>query len=117
MFKTLRIAALSALVGLGTLAAMPATAQADGFSFSIGGNGARAGVHIGESGHSYRRAPRARGRHCTPHRAVNKAERLGVRRARVVRANRRAIVVRGRLHHRPVRIVFARAPRCPIVSL
>ena len=37
MFNTIKTAALSALIGLGALAAMPATAQADGLYLNFGG--------------------------------------------------------------------------------
>ena len=52
---------------------------------------------------------------CTPHRAVNKAERMGVRRARVVDVEPSPIKVAGRKHGDRVRLTFARARHCPIV--
>lgn len=108
MFKSIRILALSALVGLGSLAAVPA-ANADGLYFSIG------------QGHHYR-GPVYRRHHvrpirqaCTPRHALNKAARYGVYRAHVVRANRNVIRVRGFNHRRPVAMTFARAPGCPVI--
>ena len=53
MFKTLKTAALSALIALGTLAAIPATsAQAEGLYLNFGQNGdARLGVYVGDDDH------------------------------------------------------------------
>lgn len=120
MFRTIRIAALSALVGLGAIS-VPSAAQADGIYFSFGNSGARAGVHIGEGGayghRSYRRhhRPRHFAHACSPGRAVYKAKRMGIRHAHVTRVNHRVIRVSGRKHHRYVRVTFARAPHCPVV--
>lgn len=107
MFKSIKIAALSAVVGLASLAAVPA-AQADGFYFSIGQGHVR--VWDGPRHH-----PRVAWRACTPRHAVRKAERYGLRRAHVVRANRNIIKVRGHRHHQRVNMVFARAPGCPVI--
>ncbi|MBU0585440.1 MAG: hypothetical protein KKB66_01025 [Alphaproteobacteria bacterium] len=120
MFSKLRTAALSAVIGLGAIAAMPAAAQADGLYLNFGGSHRDAGVGIyvgGRDGAHYRhnRYDRRDYRACTPHRAVNKAERMGVRRARVVDVDRRTIEVAGRKHGRRVHLTFGRAGHCPIV--
>jgi hypothetical protein len=119
MFSRFKTAALSALIGLGTLAAVPAAAQADGLYLNYGGHhgGVGVGVQIGDRDRvDYRRREHSRpGWGCTPHRAVNKAERYGVRRARVVDVDRRTITVAGRKWHRHVRMTFGRAPSCPII--
>lgn len=114
MFNIIKTAALSALIGLGGLAAMPASAQADSIQFSFGTHGA--GVFVGHGGRHYRPQP-ARYRECTPNRAVNKAASLGVRNARVRNVNRNAIAVRGRDRHGPVVVRFSRAPGCPIIRI
>ena len=115
MFAKLKTAVLSALIGLGTLAAVPATAQADGLYLNYGGSHSGVGVHIGD----YDRVDwrhRSHYRHrCTPYRAVNKAERYGVRRARVIDVDRRTITVAGRKWGDRVRMTFGRAPHCPVV--
>lgn len=118
MFRKIRIAALSALLGLGTLAA-PATARADGIYFSFGHKGPSAGVYIGkERYHRPRRHHRWHGRHvCTPRFALHKAERMGLRHARVTRVNRNIIRISGRKHYRHAHIVFARAPHCPVIRV
>jgi hypothetical protein len=54
-------------------------------------------------------------RFCTQERALRKAERMGLRRVRVVESNRRVVVVRGRDRHDDrVRIVFGRDRYCPV---
>ncbi|WP_336056856.1 hypothetical protein [Nitratireductor sp. CH_MIT9313-5] len=114
MFRKLQIAALTAVMGLGSIAAMPTAAKADGIYFSFGSDGSRSGFYVGDRGRHYRPAPR-RYRACTPHRALRKAERLGMRRARITRANRNIIRVTGRTRYGRDSIVFARAPHCPVI--
>lgn len=118
MFKTIKTAALSALVGLGTLAAIPATAQADSIYLGFGGGNSRPGVEFfvgGQSGYSYRPGRHVR-RDCTPQRAVNKAERMGLRNVYVRNNNRNRIRVEGRDRGDRVRVTFARAPGCPVIN-
>jgi len=123
MFNKFKTAALSAMISLGTLAAIPAGAQAEGLylNYGSGNHGAGIGMQVG----GYDRAD-YRGRHtyhddrrggwgCTPYRAVDKAERYGVRRARVIDVDRRTITVAGRKWGNHVRMTFGRAPSCPIV--
>lgn len=121
MITKLKTAALSAMIGLGAIAAMPAAAQADGLylNYGSGHSGVGVGVQTGEYDRvDYRdgyRHDRRNFRACTPDRAVNKAERLGLRRAHVVDVDRRTIKVAGRKYGERVRITFARAPNCPII--
>lgn len=118
MFKTIKTAALSAVLGLGALAALPATAQADSIYLGFGGGHNRPGVEffIGSpSGHAYRPGRHYARRDCTPRRAVNKAERMGLRRVYVRNVNRNRIRVEGREHGDRVRVTFARAPGCPVI--
>ncbi len=129
MFDKIKKIAVSALVSFGVLATIPATAQAHG---NHHGGGAGFGIWFGESGHSHWRRPGARrgggdwhnGRRynpigrahrCSPRRALNKARRMGVRNAHIRRVDHRVIKVRGRSHGYRVRIVFARAPGCPVI--
>jgi hypothetical protein len=54
-------------------------------------------------------------RFCTEERALRKAERMGLRRVRVLESNRRVVVVRGRDRRDDrVRIVFGRDRNCPV---
>ena len=124
MFTILRTAALSALIGLGALAAMPASAEAAGGSIYLGfgsGHGPSAGFRFDDRGRHHYRGPdrhrpgQFRDRECSPRDAVRKASRMGVRNARVVSASHRAIRVAGRAHgHRQAVVTFGRAPGCPV---
>ena len=60
---------------------------------------------------------RRRPRFCTEDRALSKAERMGLRRAQIVEANRRVIVVRARDRFgERVRIAFGRDRSCPVLN-
>ncbi|MBL0937008.1 MAG: hypothetical protein IBJ07_19885 [Rhizobiaceae bacterium] len=118
MFKFAKMAALSALIGLGALAAAPAQANATSLQFH--GNAGTVTVQWGGGYHRGDRWDRG-GRHhrrqaCTPGQAVHKAARMGLRNPRVVNANRNVIRVAGRAwRHGRTAIVFARAPNCPVI--
>jgi len=126
MANFLKTAALSALIGLGVLSAAPASAQS-GIYLGLGGghHGPNVGVWFGDSGHSYRgdrrwddRRDDRRWEHrrgCSAERALNKAERMGIRRARIVDIDRNSIDIRGRKYGERVRVSFARAPGCPLI--
>ncbi len=121
MFKSLKAVAFSALIGLGALAAMPATASAEGVYFNLG-NRSGVGVEFVDhrDGYRHHRPRHGRGwdrpRGCSAERAVNKAERMGLRRARIVGMNRNSIRVAGRKWGERMTIVYARAPGCPIIG-
>jgi len=118
MFNTIKTAALSAVIALGTLAAIPATAQADSLYLNFGGPGAGIGMRFGDSGHSWREHDRRhdrRAERCTPERALWKADRMGINRARVVDVDRHTIVVRGRSRGDRVHVVFGRSEHCPVI--
>jgi len=118
MFNTIRTAALSALVGLGTLAAIPAaTAHADSLYLGFGNNSdPRFGVYAGDD-YRYREQSRERDwrRSCSPGRALDKAERMGLHRARLVDVSRRTVKVAGRQYGDRVVVVFANERGCPII--
>ncbi|MEF2549404.1 hypothetical protein VQ045_19875 [Aurantimonas sp. E1-2-R+4] len=118
MFKSLtRSILVVAALATGGVATTAAPAAADGFRF---------GITIGERaqpahGRSYRgqrdyRDYREYRPACQPRRAVRKASRMGVNRARVIRANRRAVVVAGRSRGDRAIVRFAREPGCPVLS-
>jgi len=126
MLKTLKTAALSALIGLGTLAAAPAVAQADGIYLNFGHSGPRFGVFDGgrEQVRDWRRdrdwrdddwRDRDWRRGCSPERALYKAERMGLRHARIVDDSRSTIKVVGRKFNDRVVVVFGRDRGCPII--
>lgn len=114
---TLKTAALSMLIGFGALAAAPASAQAGGIYLEFGsGHRADSGFRRHDGGwrdHGRHFAPR---RSCNPRRAVRKAHRMGLRHARIHRIKRHKIVVKGWDQGYRARIVFARAPRCPVLA-
>jgi hypothetical protein len=119
MFKFIKTAALTALIGVGALGVAPASASGVYLGLGGGHHGASVGFYFGDGGHSYR------GRHwdddyrwqraCTPNRALNKAERMGVRHAYIRNVNRNVIKVSGRSRGERVTVVFARAPHCPVI--
>jgi hypothetical protein len=128
MSNFLKTAALTALIGLGALGAAPASAQS-GVYLGLGGghHGPSVGVWFGDNDH---RRPRHgwNGGHgrpgwdggynrrgCSAQQALNKAERMGLRRARVVDVDRRSIEVRGRKWGERRTVEFARVPGCPVI--
>lgn len=113
----------------GIAASAPAaTAGGIGFELSIGGPGGgivvrdhdRRGGWDRDRGHDRRGGwDRGRGRDrsfCNPYQAVDKAGRMGVRRAEIVRAGRNQVVVEGFRHRRPVRVAFANERNCPVIG-
>jgi ketosteroid isomerase-like protein len=121
MFNAIRTAALSAFVGLGALAAVPAAAHADGVYLNFGHGDPRFGIYAGDREHArdwrrddWRRARDWR-RSCSTERALDKAERMGLRRARVVDMSRHTIKVAGRKYNDRVVVVFGRERGCPIL--
>ena len=118
MFASLKTAAVSAMVAFSTLAAIPATAQAEGLYLNFGGKHDGFGVVIGQDGQRWHKRDRwdRRPARCTPDQALDKAERIGVRRARIADVDNRTITVSGRSRGDRVYITFARAPRCPIIG-
>jgi hypothetical protein len=136
MLNEIKIAAASALIGLGAITALPASAQESGIYLHLGGGdepGTYFGDHVprdyryGDDYRDDRRWDRERwdrdrwdrdrwARSCTPDRALDKAERMGIYRARIADVDGRTITVRGRSRGERVYITFARAPRCPIIG-
>ncbi len=112
--------ALSAFMTVAmALPAMQAPASAQGFEIEINPRAPSARMRD----HCNPRYERCRDRwderrdrrFCTEERALRKAERMGFRRVRVVEANRRVVVVRGRDRYDDrVRIVFGRDRNCPV---
>ena len=129
MFSALKTAAIAGLLGFFTLAAMPAQADSLQFRFGDRHDDSRFGLYLGDNERAYRRDRyrddyrdeyrdeyRRSERRCTPERALYKAQRMGIRRARVDDVSRRTIDIVGRQHGDRVRVTFARAPRCPVIG-
>lgn len=134
MFASFKTAALASVLGLGALASTPAAADSMTFGVSDGGvsitvsdrdgygrgDGYRGGGW--DRDRDWRRDDRRGGwdngygerRGCSPWRAVDKAERMGIRRARVVDSGYRGVVVRGHRYGDRVQVVFGNAPHCPV---
>lgn len=127
MFKIIKTAALSALIGFGALAAMPAAAQAQsgGIYFGLGNQGPNVGLHFNDRGrHDYRGRPgyrddrrhSYRDRGCSAREAVRKASRMGLRNPRVVGSSPRSVRVEGRGHgYRFASVTFANRYNCPVI--
>jgi hypothetical protein len=99
------LAALVALTGV-----VPATSSA---------NASESGVVI-QVQHRDRHHDRDRRYHqnrpgCSPRHAEAKAERMGLRRVRVVDVSRRTVTVVGRDRHGRDRVVFANLRGCPVI--
>ena len=112
--KTIKATAIAATLALGALAGTAATsgtAEAHGVGFQ----GKGFSIHFG-SGHGHYHGHRGRGfrNKCRPGRALRKARSRGLRRARLVRLNRRVVVVRGRKWGDRVTVGFANRRGCPV---
>jgi hypothetical protein len=117
MSISLTKAALAAMIGFGTISAAPATASASGldvdFYFGIGPG----------PGHHYDYRERRRDDHrwherrrgCSERKAVRKARRIGLRGARIVRHDRRKLVIKGRVRGHREYIAFANMRGCPVI--
>ena len=116
---------MAAALGLGTVAFAP-VANAQELEFGIGRDGPQIRVRencnpeyddcrdVRRDGRDRRREAQRR---CTEDRALDKADRMGIRRARIESAGRRTIEVRGRDRSGDrVFITFGRAPNCPILG-
>ncbi|MBW3096057.1 hypothetical protein [Pseudohoeflea coraliihabitans] len=103
--KTTLVAVSLATAGMSASVA-PAAASSFSFSFGVG-----PGYHS-----SHWRAPRPARGYCAPNKALRKARRMGIRHARIVRANRRVVKVAGRSRGHRVQAVFANTRRCPVIA-
>ncbi len=142
MFSTkLKTLALSLAIAVGGISASANTASAGtlDIDFSIDGPGiyfSSGGRHYGGYYRNHRRyyrdhrryygdtryygGPRYfdeyRRRTCKPRRAYRKARRMGIHEARIVRVNRRVIVLKGYRHGYPTKVKFGRSRSCPVIA-
>jgi hypothetical protein len=116
MFTTLKTAAMAGLIGLTSLAALPAGAHSLDFRFGERHDNARFGIYLG-NGERMREREFRRGHRCTPERALDKAGRIGVRRARIDYVGYGSIGVVGRSRGERIRVTFARERNCPVLSI
>ncbi len=108
---------LAAIVALTGISATASTAAASDRGFGINGNGIYVQYY---DRHRDRDRDRDWRRHhgrpgCSPERALNKAERMGLRRVRIADMSRRAVVVVGRDRNGRDRVVFANERGCPVI--
>lgn len=123
MLKIVQTAALSLSVLLGSFATLPA-AQAGSVSVTVAPEPVQyrqdRDRHHSDWRHD-RRDDRRDDRHgdsrraCSPERAMEKAWKMGINRPRVANVNRNTIAVRGFQRGHTVRVLFARAPNCPVI--
>jgi hypothetical protein len=117
MFTTLKTAAMAGLIGLTSLAALPAGADSLDLRFGERHDNARFGIYLGGGDRMREREFRHMGRRCTPERALDKAGRIGVRRARIDYVGYDSIGVVGRSRGERIRVTFARDRNCPVLSI
>jgi hypothetical protein len=100
------------LIGMGS----PLPVSAQDIELEIGRDGLRLGDGCNPRFEDCRRGRRSMGRFCTPDRALDRADRMGVRRARIADVGRRTIQVSGRDRFGDrVRVTFGREPGCPVL--
>jgi hypothetical protein len=82
-----------------------------GFTLYFGSPSYKYGNH--NKGYGYKKQ---KIRYCTTGRALHKAERFGIRHARVINANKHSITVKGRKHGHRVKVKFGRHISCPVYA-
>lgn len=113
MFNAIKTAAIAATLAVGALAAAPA--QADSLHVKFKDGDIRFGMDVGYGQGGY--GNHGYGRQCRPWKAVEKARWMGFRRAHVVDVDWNRIVVKGKKYGGPVKVVFGKAPHCPIKAM
>lgn len=127
--------AMAAVLGFGGMSFGPLAAQAQDIQLELGRDGPQLRVldncdpdveDCRDRRHESRSERRERERReqeqrevrrCTPDRALDKADRMGVRRARIDSVGRRTIEVRGRSRNgERVHITFGRSRNCPVIG-
>lgn len=131
MNKLAACMAVVLLVGLAPVPGSPYSASAQELELEIDRDGPRLRLRDGEEcDPRYERCRREEGRRdddgwgerrgrrfCTEERALEKAERMGIRRARIVSAGRRTIEIRGRDRYgERIRVAFGRERGCPTLG-
>lgn len=117
MMKTIQNTLLALGIGLSGMAVAPVAAQ--DIQLEIGRDGLRLrdGDRCDPRYEECYRPREVMRRGCTEGRALDKAARMGVRRAVVTDAGRRTIEVAGRTRGgERVYLVFGRAPNCPVYN-
>lgn len=98
---------IAAIIAMAGMSATASTAAAE----------PRLGIYVQHHDRHHGRdwRPNHRRHGCSPRLAEDKAQRMGLRRTRVVDVSRRSVTVVGRGWHGRDRIVFANARGCPLI--
>jgi len=117
MFNSIKIAAIATTLAIGAIAAAPAQADSLHLKYKHGDVGF--GLTLGDGmGPGYEYAGYGGyGQKCQPWKAVHKAKYMGVKKAHVVDVDWKRIVVKGKKFGSPVKIVFGKAPHCPVKAV
>jgi hypothetical protein len=124
MRKLLISSSLALAMGLTGLPLLSYAASAQDLELNLGDNGGpklrmreACDPNVQDCYARDRYMDRGEGRGCTEDRALDKAERMGIRHVRIEDAGRRTIDVRGRDRDgERVMLTFARAPGCPLLN-
>ncbi|WP_075996970.1 hypothetical protein [Salaquimonas pukyongi] len=108
--KLIKSGLASAVIGFGLIAAAPQAALAGQAGFGVTIHGSHGSVHIGNVKHRHYKH-RGHRKLCRPGKALYKAERRGVRHARIQRVGKRYVVVKGRKRGNRIKIGFERRSR------
>lgn len=100
------------LAGAVAASATPLPSFAQSIELDLDGEGPRLRLVDPDDARDYRDR---RGSRCTPERALDKAERMGLRRVRIESVRRNVIEVRGRRHGDRITVRFERDRRCSII--
>ncbi|HWK63493.1 MAG TPA: hypothetical protein VNS34_01030 [Rhizobiaceae bacterium] len=119
MLRLIQSSALAVIVAGSAIVPLPASAQT--LELDLGRGGPELRVRdpnrCDPRYEDCYRGERSMRRMCTEDRALDKAERMGLDRVRVVSAGRRTIEVRGRTEDGDrARITFGRQPNCPVLD-
>lgn len=109
MFGKIKIAAASALIAMGSLAAVPSTASAGDIDIDIVFGGGGYGGGYGGYGGGYGYGPK-----CSPWKAEAKAKFMGLKNVHVVQVGPNKIVVKGKKWGQTRTVIFGRHASCPI---
>ena len=112
--KSIKAVAIAATLALGAFVGSAATADT-AEAHGVGFKGKGFSIHFGH-GHGHYHGHHGGGfrNKCRPRRALRKARSRGLRRARIVRVNRRVVVVRGRKWGDRVVVGFQNRRGCPV---
>jgi hypothetical protein len=116
---TVKTKLVAGVIAFASLAAVPASAENLYLGFGDRHGNPGFGIQLGDQGNVQpreRRDWRREGRGCSPGRALDKAEQMGIYRARVDDVSEDSITVRGRHDGERVRVTFARERGCPLIG-